>query len=297
MKSKLLIIVGMVVSLIGCKPSTPSQYIQPDDMEDILVDYHMARAMASQMDGSYEERNYQQALLIEAAMKKHGVTQEEFDSSLVYYYRRADRFTDMYKRVAERLEGQALGLGATEGEIGKFASLSASGDTANIWADRSAYALTPIPPYNIWNFEVEVDSAFHSGDSFLLQFLSDYMFQDGTRTAVVYIAMTYDNDTTISRYTYFSSGGLTQMRIPAYENHTLKRLRGYFYLGGGHERSTTTRLLFMNNIQLIRFHDKRYEEIKEDSFEPDSLGGQIHIESLGGGDPRRRGNELVFVGT
>lgn len=296
MKRKLLIIVGMVAMLIGCKPGTPSQYIQPDDMEDILVDYHLARAMASQMDGSYEERNYQQALLIEAVMKKHGVTQVEFDSSLVYYYRRADRFAEMYSRVAERLEGQALGLGATEGEIGKYATLSASGDTANIWAERSAYVMSPIPPYNRWPFEVEVDTAFHPGDNFLMQFMSDYMFQDGTRTAVVYVALTYDNDTTINRYTYFSSGGLTQMRIPAYDDHRVKRMQGYFYLGGGHERTTTTRLLFMSNIQLIRFHDKRYEETKKDSIEPDSLGGQFAIDSLGGGNPRRRGNEMVSVG-
>ena len=62
----------------------------------------------------------------------------EFDSSLVYYYKRADRFVDIYTKVSERLEEQALLLGATEGEIGKYASLNATGDTANIWAERTA---------------------------------------------------------------------------------------------------------------------------------------------------------------
>ena len=28
--------------MAACKPGTPSQYIQPGDMEDILVDYYMA---------------------------------------------------------------------------------------------------------------------------------------------------------------------------------------------------------------------------------------------------------------
>lgn len=297
MNRALLIVIGLLVLLAGCKPGTPDEYIQPDDMEDILVDYHMARAMAEHMDGSYEERNYQQALYTEAVMQKHGVTQAEFDSSLVYYYRRADRFAKMYEHVAERLEKQALELGATEGEIGKFASLSTSGDTANIWVERSAYVMAPIPPYNRWSFEVEVDTAFHSGDSFMLQFLSDYMYQDGTRTAVVYVALTYDNDTTISRNVYFSSAGLTQMRIPEYGSHKVKRLQGYFYLGGGHERTTTTRLLFINNIQLIRFHNKQYEETKKDSVEPDSLGGRLRVDSLGGGDSRRRGERLVSVGS
>jgi hypothetical protein len=30
---------------VACKPGTPSQYIQPDEMEDILVEYYMAKAM------------------------------------------------------------------------------------------------------------------------------------------------------------------------------------------------------------------------------------------------------------
>ena len=295
MNRLLLIVIGVVMWLVGCKPGTPSEYIQPDDMEDILVDYHMARAMANQEDGSYEERNYHQALYIEAVMAKHGVTQAEFDSSLVYYYRRSDRFVKMYERIAERLEEKALVLGATEGEIGKFASLSTSGDTANIWAERAAYVMTPIPPYNRWTFEVEVDTAFHSGDSFLMQFLSDYMYQDGTRTALLYLALTYDNDTIISKNLYFSSVGLTQMRIPEYENHKVKRLQGYFYVGGGNERTTTTRLLFLRNIQLIRFHNKQHEDVKKDCIESDSLGRQHRVDSLGSGSSGRGSERVVSV--
>lgn len=297
MKRKLLLALGFIVVLVGCKPGTPSEYIQPDDMEDILVDYHLARAMAEQSEGSYEERNYLQALYIEAVMKKHGVTKAEFDSSLVYYYRRADRFSKMYKEVADRLEEQALAHGATEGEIGKFAALSTTGDTANIWTERSRYALIPTPPYNKWSFEVSVDSAFHAGDSFLLQFMSDFMFQDGSRTSTVNMAVTYDNDTTISKNIIFSSAGLTQLRIPAFENHTVKRLRGYFYLGGGSERSTTTRLLFLDNIQLIRFHSARHEETKKDSVESDSVGGQLSEDIVGGGDFRRSRDNMLPIDT
>ena len=50
MNRSLLIVVGIVLWLVGCKPGTPSEYIQPDEMEDILVDYHMAKAMAEHAD-------------------------------------------------------------------------------------------------------------------------------------------------------------------------------------------------------------------------------------------------------
>ena len=295
MRNYLLLAVGVFTMLVGCKPGTPSEYIQPDDMEDILVEYHLAKAMAAEYDGSYEERNYQQALYIEAVLRKHGVTQEEFDSSLVYYYRRADRFDELYRNVADRLEEQALSLGATEGEIGKFASFSANGDTANIWADRARYAMMPVPPYNLWSFEVTVDTTFHKGDSFLMQFMSDFMFQDGMRSCTLNMAVTYDNDTTISRNIVFSYAGLTQLRIPAFENHGIKRLRGYFYLAGGSDRTTTTRLLFLDNIQLIRFHSEQYEENQKDSIKSDSIGGQLRLDSVRSRDFQRKGSEMVSL--
>lgn len=290
-------IVGLLM-MLSCKPGTPSQYIQPDEMEDILVDYHLARAMADNADVSFEERDYYHSLYEEAVMQKHGVTKAEFDSSLVYYYRRADRFTDIYKRVAERLEEQALVLGATEGEIGKYSSFGTVGDTANIWVERSMQVLLPTPPYNKWSFELEVDSTFRGGDSFLMQFMSDFLYQDGTRDGVLYLAATYDNDTTVSRNYHFSTVGLSQMRLPALDNHAIQRLRGYFYLGGGMTRSTTVRMLFLSNIQLIRFHDKKkeeeiHEEEPKDSLERDSVGGRIEEDSVGGGNLQRGGQELL----
>lgn len=267
--------------MVACKPKTPSQYIQPDDMENILVDYYMARSLAQRnMD-----RGYTQALYEEAVFRKHGVTKEEFDSSLVYYYTRADRFNPVLQRVADRLEERALVLGATEGEIGKYASFNASGDTANIWAERSNMAMMPVPPYNRWDFMLEGDSTFRKGDSFLLQFMTNYMFQSGNKTGVAYMAIDYQ-DTTIARNLRFTASGLSQLRFPATAKE-IKKIRGYFYLDGGHEETTTTRLLFMSNVQLIRFHDPKYEETQKDSLPQDSLARPFGTDSLRGGDTIR----------
>lgn len=276
------IIVGIALLVGSCKPGTPSEFIQPDDMEDILVDYHLARAVADKGEGTYEESNYRQALYIESVLQKHGYTKAQFDSSLIYYYTRADRFVDIYTRVAERLEEQALLLGATEGEIGKYASLNATGDTANIWAEKTVLAMMPLPPYNRWEFTIDVDTTYKPGDSFLMQFMSDYMYQDGVREGYLYLAVTYDNDTTISRNLRFMTVGLNQLRIPEIpelRDHQINDMRGFFYLGEGNQRTTTTRLLFLNNIQLIRFH-KKHEEEQTDSSTQSALGKRENFEIL-----------------
>ena len=276
------IIVGIALLVGSCKPGTPSEFIQPDDMEAILVDYHLARAVADKGAGTYEESNYRQALYIESVLQKHGYTKAQFDSSLIYYYTRADRFVDIYTRVAERLEEQALLLGATEGEIGKYASLNATGDTANIWAEKTVLAMMPLPPFNRWEFTIDVDTTYKPGDSFLMQFMSDYMYQDGVREGYLYLAVTYDNDTTISRNLRFMTVGLNQLRIPEIpelRDHQINDMRGCFYLGEGNQRTTTTRLLFLNNIQLIRFH-KKHEEEQTDSSTQSALGKRENIEIL-----------------
>ena len=119
-------------------------------------------------------------------------------------------------------------------------------------------------------------------DSFLLQFMSDFMFQDGTKDGTFYLSITYENDTTIARNIHFSMSGLTQLRFPENNESGMKKMRGFVYLNEDKERSTTLRLLFLSNIQLIRFHKQfielPHEEIKNDSLQSDSVGGRTETE-------------------
>lgn len=281
--------------MAGCKPGTPKQYLQPDEIEDILVDYHLARGLAL----GDPDADYKQALNTQAVLQKYGITQAELDSSLVYYYKRADRFIDIYKRVADRLEEQALVLGATEGEIGTYATLNADGDTANIWAFRSMAALMPTPPYNRWDFEMEADTTYRRGDSFLLQFMSDYTYQQGQKNGVIYVAVEY-GDTTIGHNLHFTTSGLSQLRIEGYDKSDIRRLRGFFYLGDAGEGASVLRLLFLSNIQLIRFHHQQKHEdeaIAADSLSRDSVGGRLTTDTIGGGAVAGRSDSLVSADT
>ena len=278
---------------VACKPGTPSQYIQPDEMEDILVDYYMAQAMGQHVNSSQGDREYNTAMYMEAVLKKHGVTKAEFDSSLVYYYTRADRYESICKRVSERLDEKALKLGASEGEIGKYAQYNATGDTANVWADRTTALLMPMPPYNRWDFAIEADSTYRRGDALMMMFMSDFMYQTGSKNGIVYLAVEYD-DTVVSRNLRFSVTGLTQLRVPEDTTRRMRAVRGFIYLDGANEKTTSTRLLFLNNVQLIRFHtiddDK---ELPTDSIPRGGDAGRLPTDSVSRGDSIRGGDEVL----
>lgn len=252
-KSSLIVIVVFALSFItGCKPSIPKGIISPGDMEDILYDYHVSRTMADQIP-SDKSREYDEMMLMHAMLKKHGVTEAEFDSSLVYYFSHVDKFSKIYQEVTKRLNEDAMELGASVGELGKITSYSLTGDTANIWNDATSVFLMPRPGYNRMSFALKADTAFKKGDSFQFTMMSSYLYKAGMKDALVHVAMHYDNDSISTHYVHSTVSGLTTLRIPANEEQRVKDIRLFIYLAPSNDDATNN-LLFINQIQLFRFH-------------------------------------------
>lgn len=246
-------LVAAVALLSGCKPSVPSAYIQPDDMEDLIYDYHLAQGIASQQDGN---QDYNRELTFELVLKKHGVTQAEFDSSLVYYYTRADRFQEIYKHVQDRLNTEAEKYGAATSEV-RISSNSLSGDTADVWKGNRSLMLLNDRPYHLYQFRQKTDSSYHAGDSFMLSLNSTWLMQQGNRQAAVYLAITYENDSTVKQYATISMSGPTNLRIP-YCKERVREIKGFVMCGLRPSTDNTSNLclLFVNDIRLFRFRNK-----------------------------------------
>lgn len=257
-----MFLVAVVGLLMSCKPSVPSQFIQPGDMEELLIDYHIAQAMASLNSKKDDDRYFNETLYFAAVLEKHGYTKAEFDTSLTYYYTRADRFSEMYKRVVKKLNERALGLGASEGELTRFSKLSLNNDTIDVWNDRPSAMLLPYPPYNRIDFEQKADTSFRKGDSFLFLVQNDFVYQSGSHSAQACIVMKYDNDTIVSRTFSLSTSGVNQVRVPMIENRKVKDIRAFIYLTPEKEVSSTLKMMVVKNIQLIKMRKKENEEDK-----------------------------------
>lgn len=273
--SHIIVFMASVLCIVSCKPGVPKEVIQPDDMEDILYDYYVSQGIASMPGPQSGSEDYKRDMYFNSVLNKYGVTRAEFDSALVYYYTRADRFVEIYKSVQERMSEEALNLGATEGEVERFTAMqSLSGDTASIWEGMKSARLMPQAPYNKMQFVQKADTSFRKGDSFMLSFKSDFLYQGGNKDALLYLAVKYTNDSIVSQTTHFSVSGINQLRINPVDLMP-KEIMGYFYLGQGYEKSSDLRLLSISDIQLIRFHKKKEEGAEEKTLEtpiePDSI--------------------------
>jgi len=228
-------------------------------MEDLLVDIHLAQSMAQEGTDTLPT-DYKENLYFAAALAKHGVTKAQFDSSLTYYYIRADRFSEMYKHVAKRLSEQALAQGATEGEVNRFAAMKNSSDTADIWRGQLSVMLMPYPAYNRYDFEQKADTSFRNGDSFIFIVNSDFIYQSGSRDAVVCLLAKYEGDSITQTVNHITITGQSQVRIPQNRDGRLKELRGYIYLNNNEREADVRKMLFISQIQLIRFHQKKKDD-------------------------------------
>lgn len=235
----------------GCKPTTPSGIIPPGEMTDLLYDYHLADAMATSAKGGFAKNVY---LYREAVLRKYKVTQAEFDSSMVYYWRHADQLEDIYEDLSARLEDESRAMGSNAALLS-----GASGDSANVWSGQRDIILLPTQPYNVFSFDMKTDSTFHRGDQVMLSFNSDFIFQDGIRDAVVVLAVTFTNDSVCQRISHVSSSMPSTITIDDADSLGYKKVSGFFMLSKNDQPGssmTTLQLACISNIRLFRLRPK-----------------------------------------
>ena len=272
MKSLSNVLLMVIALIVSCKPSVPSSVIQPDEMEDMLYDYHVSQVMARNV-GPAKEHDINARKYFLALLKKYDVTEAEFDSSLLYYYSHVDYLKNIYNQVNERLANQAKLVGAKVGAIGRYSQYSTTGDTANIWRETTDVMLMPYPAMNRFDFEIKGDTSFYKGDSFMFQFMTEYLWQNGMKEATVCIVSKYEGDSIIQNYSQIGVSGIAQVRVPLNHAGRLKEMKGFIYLGDGGDDTNTRKMLFISQIQLIRFHNKQTDNVPKpgDTSKEDSL--------------------------
>ncbi|KXB85120.1 hypothetical protein HMPREF3034_00301 [Prevotella sp. DNF00663] len=254
----LLVVLGLLV--LSCKPTVPSSIIQPDEMEDILYDYHLAEGISASPGGDSKAF----VTYREAVFKKHGITSAEFDSSMVYYLRHTESLEKIYESLSKRLSDESASLGGSQGS-GAYGMLSENGDTANVWRGEQSMVLSMYEPFNLYTFTQAVDTAYHQGDRLVLDFDAQYIFQDGSRDAVAVLVVKYQNDSIVSQVVHISGGSHQSATVEDAGKLGIKEVKGYFMLNTrsniSSRSSTTLRLLLINNIRLIRMHVKAEPQV------------------------------------
>lgn len=268
-----LLCLTMSLWLTSCKPGVPGEFIQPGKMEAILYDYHLAQAMLANSQNDNTPENQQLYKL--AVLQKHGVTEAQYEASMAYYMRHADRMHDIYEKLATRFERSAMEHGITVSELNQYGTGMAKGDTADVWNGERSMMLTNHAPFHLRTFTLKTDTTYRAGDKLMLNFDAQYIVQEGSREGIAVLAVRFANDSVASQMQRVSSNSHYTLQIEDSRRLGIKSISGYFLLNKPlTEHSSTLKLFSLTHIQLVRMHtrEQKPEEKTEkaDSADVDS---------------------------
>lgn len=236
----------ILCGLFGCGKKVPKDVIQPQAMEDLLYDYHLATTLSA--DLPYNE-NYKKEAYLAYVFKKHHVTEAEFDSSMVWYSRHSDEITTIYQNLQKRMETTAEQLKKQTIRHSGEVSVSLSGDTVDLWQDRTLYWLTAYGLTNKLTFDLKADTSFHEKDRLVWE--ADFSFLPKGKTSgrvVMGVNLTFSNDSTQGMTRVVSMSGVQRLVITPDSAFKYKNVTGFMYYTGEEETS-----VLVSRIQLMRY--------------------------------------------
>lgn len=245
-------IVIFALSLTACNSDKPIGVLSAGKMEDVLVDYHMAQAMADEMPGDNTENRF---LLVQAALKKNNVTQAELDSSLVYWCENSEKFKDIYMKVYQRLSDKATLIGVEQQKTTiQYSEMKTEGDTANIWTLKKFAILLPTTQDNMYTFTMDADTSFHAGDGFLWAFNAQFLSMNAPSNAYALLRIEYTNDSIVGQQQFIANGPC-EVSLPCQIIHKqtpIRRVTGTIYMPINDEGFCVTAI---KDFALVRYHN------------------------------------------
>ncbi len=154
----------VAAGVVACH-RVPSHVLAPDDMAQLMADIRMADAVVSIQNDDYNS-DARKLALKEAVFRRHGVTEAQFDTSLVWYGHNVDRFQEVNDLTIEILE-QRLKV-ASEKAAGE-AALTVSGDSVDLWNGSPVRIFTPRTAADRVAFGFDTDRNAMRGDTYTLR--------------------------------------------------------------------------------------------------------------------------------
>ena len=264
----ILFLTGLIFLITSCKPGIPSDILTPEELEEVLYDYHLAQGLAESSSDSVSYRRY---VYVQEVFRKHGITEAEFDSTMVWYSAHANYLNDIYKNLSLRYETELKAMGATEGVSDNLNNLSAVGDTANIWTEQSFIVMQPNWLDGKFKFVIEADSNIHRGDAFLWRYNARLVGDRNTGNeayAALYIHFDNDSVAAVTRRIYNKSR--MELRIETDTMLTVRSISGFIYYKRK-ENNDKFELMMLDDMMLVRFHRHMDPVVTTDTVKADTL--------------------------
>lgn len=238
--------------LTACKKKMPDNILSKGEMEDVLVDYHIAKAMTDNLP--IEER-YKQVLYLDYVFEKHGTTEKDFDSSLEWYSRHTEDLAAIYKKVNKTLSTQKDDINHLIASTENGTQESGKGDKVNVWRKQKLYKLTETPFTKKICFTIYPDSNYKEKDALLWNLRATFIAAKvHPQEAIMSMNIKYVNDSVLINTKRITKTGTYSIRLQNDSLCKIKEINGFVYYNSrSHFKEDA---LIIDKIKLTRFHAK-----------------------------------------
>lgn len=254
MRDFVVISLMCVLLLAGCK-KTPDHVIPKSNMVDLMADMYKAEAILEENESTFYNDSLKMTVR-QSVMKKHNVTQEQLDTSLVWYSHNLDVYNDVYKDIVKVLDEEYNELSkedftSVQTELNSDMKPSVPryrmvGDTADIWGRSRTWIFLPGFKHNIITFDMKPDKECMQGDKYDLAF----KLVNNKSTLKIYVGVDYkDGSTSFIYRTSTLRDGWSHVTLQSDSLREVKRLYGYVT-----SQSTQNHVAYMDSVELIRTH-------------------------------------------
>ncbi len=245
----------LAFSLASCRVKRPDTVLPDAKLEAVLYDYHIAKSMSEQVP--YDE-GYKRVLYLESVFRKHGITEAQFDTSMVWLARHPETLRDIYERVNERLKAEKKQVENLIALRDNKPKESQPGDSIDVWAWERVYHLTGLPLSNLVSFDLPSDPNFMEGDT--LRWNVRFRFiggngpgaGDSLYAPVMALQVLYANDSLIHDLRRINRPGLETLCLNADTLGQIEKVSGFVY----YPRQLSGRVLLADSVSLMRYHAK-----------------------------------------
>lgn len=177
MKRLVAILPLLLLLSVACSKA-PRGVLDEDDMADLLVDFHKGEAYVDIHSTEYFNDSLR-AVIKQSVLKKHGVTPEEFDSSLAWYGRNVDVYVDVYADVVQRLKKEYAGIkldnvakanDVKEGDADMSPAHVLGSDELDLWTQSRVRILSRHFADTVITLTLNADEGWRRGDVFTWSF-------------------------------------------------------------------------------------------------------------------------------
>lgn len=248
-----MILIG-TLCLTSCKVKRPDTVLSDAQMESVLYDYHIAKAMGEQLP--YNE-NYKRALYIKSVFQKHAITEAEFDTSMVWLAHNPEILRDIYEKINKRLKAEKENIDNLIAIHDNKPKESKAGDSIDVWAWQKVYQLTGMPFDNKVTFNLPSDINFQNRDTLRWNmrflFLGGNTMEDSLYQPVMAMQIYYEKDSVINAVRRIQHSGEETISLSADTLGRIEKIYGFVYYP---ERLSGNPMLLIDNVSLMRYHAK-----------------------------------------